>query len=81
MIDVLNNQNADFGRDIIPSAILTHRVFGYVYQGYWEDIGSIGSFFDANLDIVKPRPQFDFFDYKAPIYTKTRYLPASQLLR
>ena len=79
LLEVLNNQKADFGRDIIPSAIQTHRVFGYVYQGYWEDIGSIGSFFDANLDIVKPHPQFDFFDYKAPIYTKTRYLPASQI--
>ncbi len=79
LVDVLNNTKVDFGKDIIPSAIQTHRVFGYVHRGYWEDIGTIRAFFDANLDITKPRPQFDFFDRNAPIYTRTRYLPPTQI--
>ncbi len=77
--DVLNNNLADFGKDIIPAAISTRRVFGYVHQGYWEDIGTIRAFFDANLDITRTKPQFDFFDRNAPIYTRTRYLPASAI--
>lgn len=80
LLEVLDNDRADFGRDIIPSAIGTHRVFAFAYQGYWEDIGTIRAFFDANLEITKPHPQFDFFDHNAPIYTRTRYLPASQIL-
>lgn len=78
--DVLDNKKVDFGKDIIPSAIQTHRVFAHVYQGYWEDIGTIGAFFEANLDLVKPAPKFDFFDSNSPIYTRTRYLPASRVL-
>jgi glucose-1-phosphate adenylyltransferase len=75
--DALNNDKADFGKHIIPDSISTHRVFTHVYQGYWEDIGTIGAFFEANLDITRANPQFDFFDRNAPIYTRTRYLPAS----
>jgi glucose-1-phosphate adenylyltransferase len=79
LVDVLNNRKVDFGKDIIPLAIKTHRVFGYIYNGYWEDIGTIGAFFEANLDITRPKPKFDFFDRSLPIYTRSRYLPASQL--
>jgi len=79
LVDVLNNRKIDFGRDIIPAAIKTHRVFAYIYNGYWEDIGTIGAFFEANLDITRPHPKFDFFARNAPIYTRTRYLPASQI--
>lgn len=79
LVDVLNNRKLDFGRDIIPAAIKTHRVFSSIYQGYWEDIGTIGAFFEANLDITRAKPKFDFYDRSAPIYTRTRYLPASQL--
>jgi glucose-1-phosphate adenylyltransferase len=77
--EALDNNRADFGKDIIPAAIKTHRVFAYIYQGYWEDIGTIGAFFEANLDFARPRPQFDFYDRNAPIYTRSRYLPASQV--
>ncbi len=77
LVDVLNNDKADFGKHIIPSAISTHRVFAHIYQGYWEDIGTIGAFFEANLQITRPNPPFDFFDLHAPIYTRSRHLPAS----
>lgn len=79
LTEALNNDRMDFGRDIIPAAIHTHRVFAYVHQGYWEDIGTIGAFFNANLDITNPKPRFNFFDPSAPIYTRARYLPPSQI--
>lgn len=79
LVEVLNNTKVDFGRDIIPSSIESHRVFAYLYQGYWEDIGTIGAFFDANLDLTELHPRFDFFDNSGPIYTRTRYLPASKI--
>ena len=66
LVDVLNNSKVDFGKDIIPNSIQEKRVFAYLHQGYWEDIGSIRSFYDANLDLTKPDPQFDFFDPTAP---------------
>jgi glucose-1-phosphate adenylyltransferase len=76
---VLDNQKADFGKDIIPDSIKTHRVFSYIFQGYWEDIGTIGSFFEANLDLTTLVPQFNFFDMMAPVYTHPRYLPGSKV--
>jgi glucose-1-phosphate adenylyltransferase len=59
--------------------IQTHRVFAHVFQGYWEDIGTIRSFFEANLDLTAELPRFDFFDMSAPIYTRPRFLPASKI--
>lgn len=78
MLKLLENEHTDFGKHIIPDAIGTHRVFSHVFQGYWEDIGTIRSFFDANLDIAAELPRFNFFDMHAPIYTRPRYLPASK---
>jgi glucose-1-phosphate adenylyltransferase len=77
--DLLDNPLSDFGKHIIPHAINTHRVFSYVYQGYWEDIGTIRSFFEANLDLVSELPRFNFFDMSAPIYSRPRYLPGSKI--
>jgi glucose-1-phosphate adenylyltransferase len=77
---ILDNNKADFGKHIIPDAISTHRIFAYIHQGYWEDIGTIGAFFEANLDLTKAKPQFDFYDTSAPIYTRTRFLPASKVM-
>ena len=77
--DLLDNPLSDFGKHIIPHAINTHRVFAYVYQGYWEDIGTIRSFFEANLDLVKELPRFNFFDMSAPIFSRPRYLPGSKI--
>jgi glucose-1-phosphate adenylyltransferase len=76
---LLDNSLADFGKHIIPAAIETHRVFSYVFQGYWEDIGTIRSFFEANLDVTSELPRFNFFDMAAPIFTRPRFLPGSKI--
>jgi glucose-1-phosphate adenylyltransferase len=77
--NLLDNPLSDFGKHIIPHAINTHRVFSYVFQGYWEDIGTIRSFFEANLDLVTELPRFNFFDMSAPIFSRPRYLPGSKI--
>jgi glucose-1-phosphate adenylyltransferase len=77
--ELLDNPLSDFGKHIIPHAITTHPVFSYVYQGYWEDIGTIRSFFEANLDLVTELPRFNFFDMSAPIFSRPRYLPGSKI--
>jgi glucose-1-phosphate adenylyltransferase len=72
-------EHQDFGKNIIPSEIESGKVYSYVYQGYWEDIGTIKAFFSANLDLTEPIPQFNFFDAHSPIYSRARYLPASKV--
>ncbi len=79
LIDALDNTHIDFGKHIIPQAIERHRVHSYVFQGYWEDIGTIRAFFDANLQLTDIIPPFNFFDSQAPIYTRPRQLPASKI--
>jgi glucose-1-phosphate adenylyltransferase len=79
LLELLANDQTDFGHHIIPGAITTHRVFGYVFQDYWEDIGTIRAFFEANLDLTKARPRFNFFSGTAPIFTHPRFLPASRI--
>ena len=79
LIKLLDNSYTDFGKHIIPSAIQTHRVFSYVFQGYWEDIGTIRSFFEANLDVTNELPRFNFFDMSAPIFSRPRFLPGSKI--
>src|SRR5271156_4483425 len=81
MDKALAGKHVDFGKHIIPNLISSGRVFAYVYQGYWEDIGTIKAFYDANLDLVNEIPKFNFFDTQAPIYTHARYLPASKIVR
>ncbi len=76
---LLDNKMADFGKDIIPHAIKESRVFSYIFQGYWEDIGTIRAFFEANLDVTSELPQFNFFDMDAPIFSRPRFLPASKI--
>jgi len=76
---LLDNPLSDFGKHIIPRAINTHRVCSYVFEGYWEDIGTIRSFFEANLDLVSELPRFNFFDMSAPIFSRPRYLPGSKV--
>jgi len=70
-------QGQDFGRDVLPEAIRTRKVSAYIYDGYWEDIGTIGAFYRANLDLLAPSPKFDFGLSSAPIYTRARFLPGS----
>jgi glucose-1-phosphate adenylyltransferase len=70
----------DFGREVIPQAIRKHRVYGYLFDGYWRDIGTIRSFYEANLGLTLPLPNFNFYDEKRPIFTHARYLPGSKIL-
>lgn len=77
--ECLDNDLVDFGSDIIPAAIKDRRVFSYVFEGYWEDIGTIKSFHQANLDLTESIPHYNFFDAANPIYTRPRLLPASKV--
>ena len=79
IVDLLEQDFMDFGKHVIPHAIGKHRVFAYVFQGYWEDIGTIRAFFEANLEITSVLPRFNFFDMSSPIFTQPRYLPASKI--
>jgi glucose-1-phosphate adenylyltransferase len=67
----------DFGGEVIPSAIQGLRVFGYDFDGFWEDIGTIRSFYETNLLLTRADSPFDFHDPQRPIYTRPRYLPGS----
>ena len=69
----------DFGREIIPAAIGEANVQAHLFNNYWEDIGTIRAFYEANLDLARPLPKFNFFNTKAPIYTRSRYLPPSKM--
>ena len=75
--ECLDNDFADFGKNIIPAAIRKYKVTAYIFQGYWEDIGTIDAFFEANLNLTDPNPKFNFNEPGAPIYTHPRFLPAS----
>jgi glucose-1-phosphate adenylyltransferase len=75
------SERTDFGKEIIPDAANNYNVQAYLYDGYWEDIGTIEAFYDANLALTKqPQPSFSFYDEQAPIYTRSRYLPPSKIL-
>jgi glucose-1-phosphate adenylyltransferase len=77
--ELLDNPLSDFGKHIIPQCIPTRRVISYVFQGYWEDVGTIRSFFEANLDLVSELPRFNFFDMNAPVFSRPRFLPGSKI--
>jgi glucose-1-phosphate adenylyltransferase len=79
LIQLLGNNLADFGKHVLPAAIENYRVFSYIFQGYWEDIGTIGSFFEANLDLVSELPRFNFYDMTSPIFSRPRFLPGSKI--
>ncbi len=83
LIDLLqrSKDETDFGKEVIPSAIDTHNLQAYLFDDYWEDIGTIKAFYESNLALTKqPRPSFSFYDEKAPIYTRPRFLPPTKLL-
>jgi glucose-1-phosphate adenylyltransferase len=75
-----NTTDEDFGRQVIPRTIHNRKVFGYFFDGYWEDIGTIPSFFKANLNLTEPLPRFNFYDEEKPIFTHARFLPGSKIL-
>ncbi|WP_250122391.1 glucose-1-phosphate adenylyltransferase [Chroococcidiopsis sp. CCMEE 29] len=83
MVKLLREQleRTDFGKEIIPASAKDYNVQAYLFDGYWEDIGTIEAFYEANLALTKqPEPPFSFYDENAPIYTRARYLPPSKLL-
>jgi glucose-1-phosphate adenylyltransferase len=69
----------DFGRHVIPQALSQMRVHAHPYRGYWEDVGTIGSYFEANLALCEPVPPFDFYDASRPVYTHPRFLAATKI--
>jgi glucose-1-phosphate adenylyltransferase len=69
----------DFGRDLIPQAVRDFEVFGYVHPGYWRDIGTIGSFHQANLELTHQLPAFNLYDPDFPVFTHPRFLPGSKV--
>ncbi|MEP7340701.1 MAG: glucose-1-phosphate adenylyltransferase [Acidobacteriota bacterium] len=73
-----NTSYADFGGEVIPAAIGKYDVQAYLFNGYWEDIGTIRSFYNANLDLASVMPKFNLFDTDAPIFTRPRYLPGTK---
>jgi glucose-1-phosphate adenylyltransferase len=81
--DLLNGapDRTDFGKEILPASLSSHNVQAYLFKDYWEDIGTIEAFYNANLALTEqPDPRFSFYDEKAPIYTRSRYLPPTKLL-
>ncbi|HVU34182.1 MAG TPA: glucose-1-phosphate adenylyltransferase [Opitutaceae bacterium] len=79
LAEALDNTMTDFGREIIPGLLGKKKLFAFPFEGYWEDIGTVRAFFEANLALAQPLPPFNFFEPEAPIYTQDRYLPASKL--
>ncbi len=79
LVKALDNDCADFGKHVIPEMLGKFRVHSYIYQGYWEDIGTIRAFFEANLQLTDAVPAFNFFDTVTPIYTHARFLPGSKI--
>jgi glucose-1-phosphate adenylyltransferase len=79
LIDALDNSYDDFGKHIIPASLKKYKVFAYIFQGYWEDIGTVRAFFEANLALTDTIPPYNFFDHDNPIYTHARFLPASKV--
>jgi len=81
LIELLKTDHSwvDFGKEIIPAAIGKHNVQAHFFNEYWEDIGTIRAFYNANLDLAAPLPKFNFFDTESPIYTRSRYLPPSKI--
>ena len=79
LIECLNNDLVDFGKHVIPQSIKDRYVNAYIFKGYWEDIGTIRAFFQANLDLTNLAPSYSFFEPEAPIYTHPRFLPGSKI--
>jgi glucose-1-phosphate adenylyltransferase len=76
MVDLLrNDKHQDFGREVFPQAIKSHKVQVHLFDGYWEDIGTIRAFYEANLSLASKSPPFDIRNREAPIYSRPRFLP------
>ncbi len=82
LVELLKDESKiDFGGHVIPAALSEHRVFGHIFDGYWEDIGTIAAFYKANLDLTSDQAAFEFTKAEAPIFTHPRFLPGSRIRR
>jgi len=73
------SKKEDFGKEIIPASLEKYKVASYFFDGYWEDIGTIKTFFDSHMNLTQPVPLFNFYDEEYPFFTRPRYLPASKI--
>lgn len=80
LLDVLSGNEKDFGKEIIPKAIKKYKVFGHVFTGYWRDIGTIGSFYEASMELTSAAPPFSFNSPEGRIFTRPRFLPPSKII-
>lgn len=81
LVELLSDEkHTDFGREVIPEAVKTRRVYGFVFDGYWEDIGTLESYYKANLSLTDPVPPFNFYMEDWPIYTHARSLPGVKVV-
>ena len=78
LLEILQKPGIDFGREIIPNALGTHRVHPFIFRGYWADVGTIDAFYEANIQLTRRGAPFDFFDSRRPIYTHPRFLPGTR---
>lgn len=79
MEDALQGTESDFGKEIIPGLLNGHRLASYLFDDFWEDIGTIRAFYETNINLASIKPQFNFYDEEMPIYTHRRFLPASKI--
>src|SRR5713101_3527066 len=82
LFQLLNNtsRSTDFGKEVFPNSIRTHRVYAHLFDGYWEDLGTIKAYHEANLALASDKPPFDFHSQEGIIYTRMRFLPASRII-
>ena len=80
LLDMLEQEGNDFGRQLIPQALNRYRVSAYLFDGYWADVGTIDSYYDASILLTKSDAPFSFYDPTCPIYTRARHLPPARLL-
>jgi glucose-1-phosphate adenylyltransferase len=80
LLELLQTQGNDFGRQLIPASLNRYRVSAYLFDGYWADVGTVDSYYDANVQLTQPDAPFSFYDPSCPIYTHQRFLPPSRML-
>ena len=79
LVEALDSDTTDFGKEIIPGLLGKNKMHSYVFDNYWEDIGTVKAFFECNIRLTDPLPPFNFFDEESKIYTHARFLPASKI--
>ncbi len=81
LVDLLRKTDfQDFGREVIPNAMQSKNVYAYFFNGYWQDIGTIRSFFDAHIDLTQSVPKFNLYDEDKPFFSRARFLPGSKII-